>query len=156
VRLEYAAPFVTALEELLRDMAGLKVFAGRPRPRDEAVPSFETAALVEISGDAIGTVALSLPRDVAVAVVRRFARRGPDERVDVNDGLGELVNIVAGSAKDRVNRMYGLNIDTSTPVAAGRGAEIWRARLTPLVLVPLTCEAGRMALEVGFRQRGGW
>lgn len=95
-------PFVQGVEELLSSMLGVSaevVGAGNP------CPCF-VSGVVSIQGDSNGQMALSFPRDAAVLFVADMLGLDPSE-VDsdmMQDGIGEMANIVAGGAKAKLAR----------------------------------------------------
>ena len=74
---------------------------------------------IRMSGHAQGQVALSFPKDVAKRLVARLLKmdeRGINDEV-LQDGVGELVNIVAGNAKAALSETkYQFNISLPTIV----------------------------------------
>lgn len=65
------------------------------------VARHDVSAIIGLSGEEDGTVVISFPEDVARRAVGRILGQDEMKEVDqdVADGVGELVNVVAGSAK---------------------------------------------------------
>jgi chemotaxis protein CheX len=109
--------FVTAIKESTRDLFATmfrsKVVLGSPSHTHE-LPGCDITGIIDFSGEAVGSVMLRMPRAVALTLVERFAGMpiefGTD---DFTDAVGELVNMIAGGAKSRLN---AANVSISCPV----------------------------------------
>jgi chemotaxis protein CheX len=62
-------------------------------------PDWEIFGLIGLSGDINGNVALCLRNETAREIVYRFAGEEAKGIADITDGVGELVNIIAGNTK---------------------------------------------------------
>ena len=84
----------------------LRVSSGKPYLAEGSQPTHEISGVIGLSGKAIGTVVLSLGEPVALKVTagdaRRRAARNEWRRVDA---IGELTNMIAGSAKAQLEHL---------------------------------------------------
>jgi chemotaxis protein CheX len=97
-------------------MLGCAVERGDPGVSNGDQNPRDVTALIGLSGTIRGTVALAFPVNTALSMVSMLL--GMDIKVvddTVTDGLGELVNIVAGGAKAKFSEMQGPPIDLSLP-----------------------------------------
>jgi chemotaxis protein CheX len=105
---------------------------------------FDISGIIGLSGDVVGSVALSLPWKTAERCVNAFtgAEDPPDE--DVCDAIGELANMIAGSAKSEIE---GRSIAISCPsVVRGKELSVSRPRATPCVRIPCSSKLGDFEL----------
>lgn len=92
-------PFTDGAVEMLVTMLGID---GNVVPA-ETVPAPEVAATMALTGDQEGKLVLTFTRDAAIALVCEMLAMEPDELEDedISDGIGEMVNIIAGYAKSQ-------------------------------------------------------
>ncbi len=151
MKIEYINPFIDSVHKLFSAMLGSKVEQGQIGvAKGKSVP-FELTALIGLSGMARGTVALSFPGETAVAMVGKMLGievSTLDETI--TDGVGEIVNIVAGSAKSKFTG-DGSPIDLSLPnVIRGDNYTIEYPSQAVWLEVPFESELGPFNLRVTF------
>jgi chemotaxis protein CheX len=154
MRIEWINPFVESVYSLCNTMLGCSVERGQlgiTNHRAEAGGAI--TGLIGLSGPARGTVALSFPARTAQAMVGRLLSLSEEEVADsVGDGVAELVNIVAGSAKAKFSNGNGSEvISLGLPTVIRGGSEIvdYPSRSTWLD-VPFSSELGSFSLRVTF------
>lgn len=106
-------PFITCLINVFKTM----VFTDIKRTsltlkKDDSVFG-EVSAFIGLAGLGSGTVVVSFPRDLARSLVARMLHCQEDslDKQDIKDGIGEIVNMVAGSAKSAFSdTIYKFNI----------------------------------------------
>ena len=110
----------------------------------------EVSAIIGLAGDTAGAVVLSFARDTAIQVVSKLAGRTYAALgVEVIDGVGELVNIIAGNAKQHLSQF---NLSISLPkVIMGKDHKIASQRGVPTIVVPFDCSLGNFAMEVSLK-----
>ncbi|MEM1013449.1 MAG: chemotaxis protein CheX [Planctomycetota bacterium] len=143
-------PFVNSVRQVMKTMVNLETTVERPKIKSDPVSSFDVSAIVNFSGDVVGSVVLSFEQDAAVKIVEKFAGTAMDpQSADFADAIGELGNMVAGAAKK------GLGYDASIgipSVIVGQGHHVARLKDVPCLVVPCTSEAGSFAVEVSIRR----
>ena len=110
----------------------------------------EVSGIIGLAGETTGSVVLSFSRDTAIKVISKFAGH-PYQALgsDVLDGVGELINIVAGNAK---KDLTDFKIVISLPgVITGRDYRIHWPEQVPVISVPFTTSAGDFTLNVSLR-----
>jgi chemotaxis protein CheX len=149
MKAEYINPFMTSLANAFETMLSCPVHRGQLALKTAETPVFEVSGVIGLSGKAVGTVVLSLSREVAVkAASTMLMMDATDLNSDVVDAVGELTNMVAGAAKAELEE-YKLSISLPN-VILGLGHEIhFPSNVTP-IYVPYTCEWGPLAIEVGL------
>jgi chemotaxis protein CheX len=115
---------------------------------------YEITALIGLSGEARGTVAISFPASTALNMVSKMLMiESAEVNSTVIDGVGEIVNIVAGSAKSKFTRDSEKPIDLSLPnVIRGDDYVVEYPSETVWIEVPFTSDLGPFNLRVTFAQ----
>jgi chemotaxis protein CheX len=118
---EYVYPFIEEFEAAVLSLSGGKVLAGRPYVSEVgAVDQGNLAAIIELSGEVQGAVAVSMNEGAAIdfadALLGTKHTSADDE---VGEVIEELVNVFAGGAKKHFEKVAALNI--SLPIFARRG-----------------------------------
>jgi len=127
MKVEYINPFIESVVEVFSTMLDTDAVRGDVGvSRAAASNPRDIMALIGLSGDARGTVALSFPTATAVAVVSKLLDINTKTVDDtVCDAIAEIVNMVAGSAKAKLTGDAGLPLDLSLPtVVRGRNFEV--------------------------------
>ncbi|MBN2308073.1 MAG: chemotaxis protein CheX [Candidatus Hydrogenedentes bacterium] len=152
MKVEYINPFIESVYDLFATMLDAEVQRGEIGVTSAGGNPREIMALIGLSGPARGTVAISFPAQTALAMVGKIL--GVDTRVvddTVSDGIAEIVNIVAGSAKARLTQGGGTPIDLSLPtVVRGNSYSIDYPSQAVWLEVPFTSELGAFSLRVTF------
>ncbi|MCL4693933.1 MAG: chemotaxis protein CheX [Candidatus Hydrogenedentes bacterium] len=154
MKVEHINPFIEAVYDLFQTMLEGKVSrgeigvcAGSKNPRD-------IMAIIGMSGPTRGTVALSFPTTTALAMVGKLLGQNVtiiDETV--SDGIAELVNIVAGSAKAKLVKDDETPMDLSLPtVVRGNNYSVEYPSQAVWLEVPFSSSLGAFSLRVTFEQ----
>ncbi len=107
-------------------------------------PDYDISGIIGLSGDLIGWVALSLPWTTAQRCVQAFIGVDGLADDDVCDAIGELANMIAGSAKSEIE---GKCISISCPsVVRGKELSVSRPKSTPCVRIPCSSQLGEFEL----------
>jgi len=97
---KYINPFLNASLNLFNDYLDLNVHAGSPYINAEPNELDEVSSIIGLAGETSGAIVLSFPRDCAIKIVSKFSEeKHTTLSNEVLDGVGELVNIIAGNAK---------------------------------------------------------
>jgi len=151
MKAENINPFIQSISEVFESMLDSKVAVKdlHLSAADEGHP--DIIGLIGLSGTAKGIVALKLPVPTALAIIGKMVGTG-FKSVDssVIDGVGELVNIIAGNAKAKFE---GQSISLSLPTVV-RGSIYRLQNLGEMVWLslPFESELGEFSLEVSFKQ----
>jgi chemotaxis protein CheX len=143
-------PFAASARKVLRTMAGVEARMSRPKVKLTHGPEHDYSGIISLSGAVVGIVVVSLPRGTAIRIVAAFAGAGPEvDSVDFSDAIGELTNLIAGSAK---NDIPG-EIDISIPaVVMGRGHVVARPQDVPCLAIGCETDLGELTIEVSIRR----
>jgi chemotaxis protein CheX len=141
--------FVNSIQEALATMAGITVKVGKPALKSDPIPSYDVSGIIGFSGDFGGSMVLSFHRDTACNIIRAFAgTEVPADSPDFTDAVGELANMIAGSAKT----CFGGGTSITVPsVIVGSGHVIGRLHDVPCIVIPCDSAAGAFAVEVSIK-----
>ena len=152
VRAEFINPFLSSAAEVFRTMLGCELTRGTPYLKQHDKPDHEISGIIGLSGKAVGTTVLSLSHNVAIEATAAMLGDKPIElNADVIDAIGELTNMIAGSAKAQLEE---LEMSISLPnVIIGKNHEVaFPSGVTPIG-IPFSCEWGEISVDVGLCQK---
>lgn len=150
MKAEYINPFIQSVSEVFEnmlqctvEMGSVGIAAARKGPQD-------IIGVIDLSGTANGSVAVRFPIKTALAVVGKMIDT-EFETVDssVIDGVGELVNVVAGNAKAKLE---GHSLSVSLPtVVRGDVYCLSNSRDIVWLELPFSSPLGDFTLAVSFK-----
>jgi chemotaxis protein CheX len=155
---EYIEPFITVCTSVFRDFLGLTLEAEYPFfITREQTQDWDLSALIGISGEARGAVALSLKKELALAITGKLTGKTHttlDE--EVVDAIGEIVNIIAGNVKEKLEEHFNLVISLPS-IIKGKGHEIiWSGTHIRIMCIPFTLlENHKIHLSVAISSAKG-
>jgi chemotaxis protein CheX len=151
MKAQYINPFLAASTNLFKDYLGLKLKAGKPYLLEDPQNLDEVSAIIGLAGETTGAVVLSFSRETAIAIVSKFGQTKYQALSnDVLDGVGELVNIIAGNAK---KDLLDFKIEISLPgVITGNSYKIHWPENIPVVSIPFVSELGSFTVNVSLRE----
>lgn len=152
MKAEWINPFVLSTATTFRQMLDCDVTRGNAEVKTGCQPTFEISGVMSLTGQADGTVVLTFSRDVALSATEKMIGDKPTQIDEcVRDVVGELTNIVAGSAKSRIKE---LNLTVGLPtVVQGKNHIISFPAGVAVVSIPFQSTWGPFSVEVGLRER---
>lgn len=146
----YITPFITSIQNVFSTMLQLDVVIDDPVLKTDYSSPHDVSGIIGMSGEVMGSVALSFPSATATRIVALFT--GTDLKLgdpDFGDAIGELVNMVCGGAKANFPaRKVSISIPS---VVVGSGHQIARSREVPCVIIPCKTDCGDLAIEVAIQ-----
>lgn len=151
MKAKYINPFLNATLDLFREFMGLDVKAGQPYILEDPQDLSDVSALIGLAGETSGAVVLSFDHDTALKVVSRLVGKNyPFLGAEVLDGVGELVNIIAGNAK---KDLLDFRISISLPgVITGSSYRINWPKGVPVISIPFTSDVGDFRVNVSLKE----
>lgn len=142
--------FVSSVQNVFATMLQMPVTLGAPKLKETPATTFDVSGIIGMSGDVVGSVALSFPTETASRVVSLLSGANVDPASpDFADAIGELVNMVSGGAKAQFT---GKKVSISCPsVVSGKGHIVQTPKGTPSVSIPCQTDCGQFSLEVAIR-----
>ena len=153
MKAQFINPFLEASINLFREYLDIKVTNGAPYLLKDPFDLLEVSGIIGLAGDTSGAVVLSFSRETAMGIVGRFAGR-PFTALsnEVLDGVGELVNIIAGNAKKDLSTF---RIAISIPgVIVGDNYRIRWPEGVPVIGIPFESELGKFSVNVSLKDAG--
>jgi chemotaxis protein CheX len=153
MRANYINPFIKSLNRVFQTMLSCEARRGQPYLKVNGSSEYPISGVIGMSGQAVGTVVLSLSEEVATkAASTLLSCELVKIDVDVCDAIGELTNMVAGAAKAELEE-YQLSVSLPN-VVTGRDHDVrFPSNVTPLC-VPFETAWGSLLLEVGLVEVG--
>ncbi|MGW8257303.1 MAG: chemotaxis protein CheX [Thermoguttaceae bacterium] len=149
MKVEYINPFLTSTISVFSTMLGTTLVREEPYLKDNSQPNFDVSGIIGLSGKAKGMVVLTLDRQTALQAAHAMTgEEHKDINADVADAVGELTNMIAGSAKAKLEH---LSLSVSLPsVITGKAHCVEFPKNTKPICIPFDCEWGAVAVEVGI------
>lgn len=128
IRHDLITPFLDSVHKTFERMAGRKVERIEVYKKLNHVMFGDITGSIGLSGKVSGTAAVTLPAPVALSVVTEMMHEDLAAGIGdpaVQDGVGELINIIAGGAKTALAGTENA-IDFSLPtIISGRGHQLY-------------------------------
>ncbi|MCK6439794.1 MAG: chemotaxis protein CheX [Planctomycetes bacterium] len=150
MKVEYLNAFVQAALTTCVTMLGTNASHGQLVIKKAGTQTTaDITAVLGLSGKVRGSIVLAFDHDSAEKYIAKFlGMNGKLSDGDICDGVGELCNIIGGSAKVELNK-FGLNLTISIPnVVTGKGMQVVTNQSYPTLVVPFQSELGLFTLEV--------
>lgn len=144
-------PFVKAVRDVFLKMANTETTVGKPFLKDNAKATYEVCGIIGFSGEITGSVTVCFSDTAALKLVEAFAGMAIERTSsDFADAIGELANMIAGSAKHQLGGAASI----STPsVVIGHGYSISGLSKIPCIVIPCSSPFGAFAVEVCIQQK---
>jgi chemotaxis protein CheX len=146
MKVEYLNPFLKSAMDTFRTMVNIIVKPGKPYLlKDHA--SADISGIINISGSMNGVLAIAYPLPTALKISSKFlGEEITDLNANVADCIGELANIISGSAKQNLPT---LRLSMSLPkILRGQSPTVEMPRDIPVICIPFESEAGDFVMEV--------
>ena len=149
IKIEYINPFVESVVTVFRMMLNVEVRRGALYLKDGFQPSEEITSIIGLSGMAKGSVLVGVSREVAMAVTGILLNE-PCTAIDSNaiDAVGELTNMIAGSAKAKLEEL-NMSIGLPTVVVGRNHSVVFPTGVQPIG-IPFESSIGPICLEVSL------
>ena len=148
MRIEHINPFIVAMTEVFEASVGVTPRKSNLGLKTGYTPTHDISAVIGLSGNAFGSVVLSFPKDAAHKVVARMLGDQNVTEDYMADGIGELANMIAGSAK-AILASNGIKTFISIPrVVLGQSHYIYRPKEVPCVEIAFDTDLGGVTLEI--------
>lgn len=137
VNVEFINPFIDATRNVFTTMCNIDCKRKKLFLKDDHKMLGDISGVMGLTGAATGSVVISMPGKLACQVVGNMLQMEPEDELssDVCDGVGEVINMVAGQAKAMlVKTKYHFTISIPS-VVKGQGHEISHKKGTPNIVV---------------------
>jgi chemotaxis protein CheX len=150
VKAKFVNPFLAASLNLFQEYLGINARSLNPFVRTDPYNLDEVTGIIGLAGETTGAVVLSFSRQTAMNIVSVFSKRTYTALTnEVLDGVGELVNIIAGNAKQD---LLEYRISISLPgVIVGGGSRIHWPEGIPVITIPFDSDLGSFSVNVSLK-----
>jgi chemotaxis protein CheX len=155
INVDYINPFIEATIHTFQTMCSSTPTREPAFLKGDGEQAYGISGVIALGGEAVGTVVLAFPEAVAISVVGKFVGE-PFAAITarVVDGVGELANLIAGDAKNRLVQK-GFKFEVGAPkIITGRSYVSAQNKSSPCVVVPFSCEFGKFRLEASLKKVG--
>lgn len=124
-----------------------------PKTKDNRVV-YDIAASMGLMGKFVsGAVALGFPEKVFLGIMTNMLGEKYDTLTEeVEDGCGEILNIIFGQAKKELNQKGFLFGKTLPTIFVGSSLRVRQLAPNPAVILPFETEFGPFYIELGYRK----
>ncbi len=139
---KYVQPFIDTCSSVFESFLSLSAKPQMPFfiERSETT-NWDVSGLIGLSGEAEGAVAISMKEDFACYVATLLTGEEHSTMDElVVDGIGEIINIIAGNVKKDLEEMYKLVISLPTIVKGQKHETIWPNKNARAVCIPFTID----------------
>jgi chemotaxis protein CheX len=145
---EIAKPFIKATRDILSMMAGMEATFGAPYVKKGDAAKGDVSAIVGVTGDMRGSIAVSFSKDAARALVEGMLGDAIEDLAhDTQDAVGEVMNMISGQARAGLVEI-GITVQGSTPtVIMGDGHQIRHISESPVMVIPFSTQHGDFTVE---------
>ena len=162
IRVDFIAPFIKAAVKTFQNMMSLNVVVQREKVKIKHgyLMSGEISGIIGMTGATTGTCALSMNEPLATDCIERMLGEKVEGGIHdpvTHDGIGELVNMIAGHAKallegvkDPVSGQQKYRFSITLPtIISGSSHELYQKSGTICVVIPFMTETNQLfTLEV--------
>ncbi len=152
MQVKYIQPFINATIKVFKEFVGVDITSGQPFifNHSENKYNYDISGIIGIAGHTMGIVVVSFPKMVALDLTSKAT----GEKVTIFDDtvidlVGEVVNIIAGNAKQGLEQ-YKLVISLPS-IVKGVNHQITGVSGVPLIGIPFSYEKGDIFLFVSLK-----
>jgi chemotaxis protein CheX len=117
--------------------------------KDDQGASFAVSGVIGITGRAVGTIVFCMTESMAREVLKRMVgTEAPTINAEVCDAVGELTNMIAGSAKAQLAHLE-LSISLPNVISGDPHSVHYPSEIKPFIIL-FDSEMGPFAIEAGF------
>ena len=146
-------PFLAAAIHVLKTMARTEPRPGKPYLKKDDLATGDISAIIGITGDAQGSMALTFSESCIRSVVSSMLGVLVNQiNEEVRDAVGELTNMICGDARRRLSE-EGISLQAGIPtVVSGKMHSIKHISNGLKLAVPFNTSAGDFVVEVAFNK----
>jgi chemotaxis protein CheX len=148
---QYIDPFIAATINVFKEFFAVTPEVQKPYLIKADDPhNWDVSAIIGIAGEAKGAVVLSFTESLASLLTTRLVGDSVTTLSEaVTDTIGEMVNIIAGNAKQGLEQ-YRLVISLPSIVKGKNHFISWPSRGIPIIGIPFKTEFEPFHLSVGL------
>jgi chemotaxis protein CheX len=139
----YLNPFISVCVEVFDKQCSIAISSGRPYiVKKDFVGEWDISGLIGFTGEARGAVVISMKKKCALGLVDKLTgSRHRDFDAEVVDVIGELINIIAGRAKHRLEEEFSLVISLPSIIEGSKHVIHWPGESPRIICIPFKVSA---------------
>jgi chemotaxis protein CheX len=143
-------PFTNAVREVFQKMAGVKTTVNTPYLKTRTTSSYSICGIIGFTGQISGAVVVSFSDAAAKKLVEAFAGITVEiSHPDFADAVGELANMIAGSAKHHLGGTASISVPS---VVIGKGYSVANMSNSQCIVIPCGSPYGDFTVEVSIKR----
>jgi chemotaxis protein CheX len=142
-------PFIEATVHVLSSMAFTQAHVGKPYRKQNNLAGGDVTGIVGLTGETRGTLSVSFSEDCILSIVSKmFDEEISEINHEVKDAVGEILNIVSGQARQKLETL-GRTLKGAIPtVIAGKNHSITHITTHSVIAIPFSTDNGKFTIEV--------
>jgi chemotaxis protein CheX len=142
--------FIESTQNVFGTMLHSTVTFGKPGPTGQVASVGDVSGIIGFSGDVAGAAVIRMPMATALGVVESFCGQKFDaESEDFADAIGELANMICGSAKSNLDSSC---VNISCPqVVLGKDHRVQKPSDAVSITIPCNAPQGGFWIEISIR-----
>jgi chemotaxis protein CheX len=152
MKADFVNPFISGLLNVMSTMAQTTLTPGKPQRKQSDVAKGDVSGLIGMVGpDVKGSMSITFDESLALTIMERMVGERPVKiDAEVGDMVGEVTNMICGSAKRDLGEK-GYEFGMATPiVVSGKSHSISHQVDGPKIILPFMCDEGHAHLEICF------
>jgi chemotaxis protein CheX len=142
-------PFIDATVHVLSSMAFTKAHVEKPYLKKDTIAKGDVTGIVGLTGETRGTLSVSFSEKCILSLVSKmFGEEVVAINEEVKDAVGEILNIVSGQARQKLETL-GRSLKGAIPtVIAGKNHSITHITTHSVIAIPFHTDNGKFTIEV--------
>ncbi|MFO7986139.1 MAG: chemotaxis protein CheX [Desulfatiglandaceae bacterium] len=146
----YINPFLAAVKEVFETMIEIPFTVGKPSLKKDGMPTHDVSSIIGISGNVTGCVVITLSEKTALQLASALiGDEIPEMDEDCIDAIGEIANMVAGSAK---NGFPVANTSLSVPTVVLGKHQVNYPSAIPIISIPCETTEGMFGVDIALKE----
>ena len=137
---QYIQPFIDVCKNVFKEFLNMELEAKVPYFLEkDSHNDWDISGIIGFTGEARGAVVVSMKRTMAIDLTA--ALTGSEHQTvddDVVDAVGELINIIAGNVKQKLEDAFKLIISLPTIVHGKEHSLIWPDNKARVICIPFS------------------
>lgn len=155
MKAEYVNPFITSTSEVFKTMVGIEPERGELYVKSSEQLPYDISGIIGLAGQASGFVVISMSESLAFKVLENFLGETKTEMdEDVMDAIGEILNMIAGGAKQIFSKK-GIRFKISIPnVVVGKDHRVGKQKNVQSIGMTFKVGEDKFVIEVSLNEGG--
>jgi len=150
---KFINPFLHGTVDVLKKMAFINPRPGKIYLKDTSNAYGDISGIIGITGDAIGSLAISFKEGCICDIMSRMLGETYTEaNQDIFDGVGEITNMISGAARTHMEK-EGLTVYAAIPsIIYGKSHTINHILNSPSIVIPFDTDKGSFVVDVCIKK----